>query len=192
MASPDLSVDPRTLAAAGWRDSDLAWERLQEAAFESHASGDRDAAGQRWGEALRLARAAFADNDPRLAASLTNQALSVRRRGNAALADELLSEALLVWDRAASWIEAMQPERRSRSSTFHLRLEAKHKGGYEQFSQERYRALAAEGRAATAAYKDGEAAGNADDGSARWQKERPAGFTDGRKLLAAVRLIAGP
>lgn len=191
MASPDLSIDPRTLAAAGWLESDFVWERLQEAAAESVVSGNEDGAAQRWGEALRLARAEFAANDPRLAASLTNQALSVRHKGNEVLAGELLSEALLVWDASSSWIEAMKPERRSRSSTFHLRLESKHKGGYVHFSEERYRALAAEGRATTAAHKSGGAEQNAGDRLMRWRKERPAGFTDGRKLLAAVLLIAG-
>ena len=189
MASPDVSVDPRTLAAAGWRESDLVWERLQEAAAESQAAGDRDAAAQHWGESLRLARAEFAANDPRLAASLTTPAVSVRHKGSEALADELLSEALLVWDGSSAWIEVMKPEQRSRSSTFHLRLESKHKGGYVHFSEERYRVLAAEGRAATVAHKAGEAAQDASDRLARWRKERPAGFTDGRKLLAAVLLI---
>lgn len=190
MTSPEISVDPRTLAAAGWHESDLAWERLQQEAAELASAGDSDGAAQRWGKALRLARADFADNDPRLAASLTNQALSVRCKGNEALAEELLIEALLTWDAAASWIEAMNPERRSRSSTFHLRLESKHKGGYVHFSQERYQAIAAEGRAATLAHKLGKPAGGTGDRLPRWRKERPAGFTDGRKLLAAVLLIA--
>ena len=59
------------------------------------------------------------------------------------------------------------------------------------FSEERYRVLAAEGRATTAAHKGDQKTQDASDRLTRWRKERPAGFTDGRKLLAAVLLIAG-
>ncbi|MGF1608524.1 MAG: hypothetical protein ACFCUQ_03955 [Kiloniellales bacterium] len=176
--------DPLALAAAGWRAEDLQWERLQERA----ASAPDEQAAPLWAEALRLARANFAANDPRLAASLANQAVALRRAGDDSLAGDLLDEALRIWDAAPAWIESMKPERRARSSTFHLRLESKHRGGYEQFSRERYQALAAEGRAATLALKT--RATSDDDRLARWRKDKPAGFTDGRKLMAAALLIA--
>jgi hypothetical protein len=179
------TVDPLALAAAGWREEELQWERLQE---QAAAASDEEAA-RLWAEALRLARAHFAANDPRLAASLANQAVALRNRGRESLALELLDEALRVWDAAPAWIEAMRPERRARSSTFHLRLESKHKGGYERFSRERYQALAEDGRDATLALKHGEA--GAGDRLARWHKHKPEGFTDGRKLMAAALLIAG-
>ncbi len=143
-----------------------------------------------WAEALRLARENFAGNDPRLAASLANQAQALRRAGREEAARALFEEALLVWDASGPWVAALAPERRARSSTFHPRLEAKHPGGYAHHSRARHQALAAEGRAALLAVRDGRE--GEDDGLARWHKERPEGFTDGRKLLAAVLLIAAP
>ncbi len=177
------------LLAAGWSEADLAWERLQEEAAEKNQGGDRDAAAALWAEALRLARANFTGNDPRLAASLANQALARRQSGNAGTATALLEEALLIWDASGPWVEALEPERRARSSTFHLRLEAKHPGGYARHSRERYRALAAEGRAALLALREGKPPPF--DGLARWRREKPEGFTGGRKLMAAVLLLAG-
>ncbi|MCH8155848.1 MAG: tetratricopeptide repeat-containing protein, partial [Proteobacteria bacterium] len=86
------------------------------------------------------------------------------------------------------WVAALAPERRARSSTFHLRLEAKHPGGYAHHSRERYQALAAEGRAALLALRDQQPPPF--DGPARWAKERPEGYTDARKIMAAVLLVA--
>ena len=182
---PDLAA----LLAAGWSEADLTWERLQEEAAEKNQDGERDAASALWAEALRLARADFTGADPRLATSLANQALAQRQGGHAGTATALLTEALLVWDASGPWIEALEPERRARSSTFHLRLEAKHPGGYARHSRERYEALAAEGRAALLALRDEKPPPF--DGLARWRREKPAGFTGGRKLMAAVLLLAG-
>jgi len=189
--APTSAVDPRVLEAlirAGWREAELAWETRQAEAAEHDASGRRGAAAALWAEGLRLARAAFAGNDPRLAASLANQAQALRRAGRDQAAHALFEEALLAWDASGPWVAALAPERRARSSTFHLRLEAKHPGGYAHHSRERYEALAAEGRAALLALRDGREGG--DDRLARWHKERPEGYTDARKLLAAVCLIA--
>ncbi len=194
--APTSAVDPRVLEAlirAGWREAELAWETRQAEAAGHDASGRNDEAAAHWAEGLRLARATFAGNDPRLAASLANQAQALRRAGRDQAARALFDEAVLVWDASAPWVAALAPERRARSSTFHLRLEAKHPGGYEHHSRARYEALAAEGRAA-----EGRAALLAlrdqqpppFDGPARWAKERPEGYTDARKLMAAVLLLA--
>ena len=188
---PTSAVDSRELEAlvrAGWRESDLVWERLQESAGERNAAGDLEGVAALWAKALRLAREEFADNDPRLAASLTNHALALRRAGNGDAARALFDEALLVWDSSAPWVAALAPERRARSSTFHLRLETKHPGGYARHSRERTAALAAEGRAALMALRGGgEAPGH---NLFRWEKDRPDGFTDARKFMAAALLIA--
>ncbi len=181
-------ADLAALLAAGWSEADLTWERLQEEAAEKNQDGDRDGAAALWAEALRLARANFVANDPRLATSLANQAHAQRQSGNAETATPLFEEALLIWDASGPWVEALQPERRARSSTFHLRLEAKHPGGYARHSRERYRVLAAEGRAALQALSTG--APCQDDRLARWRKDKPEGFTGGRKIMAAVLLMA--
>ncbi len=189
--APTSAVDPRVLEAlirAGWAEAELAWETRQAEAAGHDASGRHDEAAALWAEGLRLARATFAGNDPRLAASLANQAQGARRAGNDAAASALFEEALLIWDASAPWVAALAPERRARSSTFHLRLEAKHPGGYAHHSRERHEALAAEGRAALLALREG--APPPFDGYARWNRERPEGYTDGRKLMAAVCLMA--
>lgn len=198
MSAAPTSADEPPLAAllgAGWREAEWRWERLQEQAADFNAAGDAAEAARSWAEALRLARAQFETNDPRLAASLTNHALALRRAGDAEAARALLDEAMLIWDASGSWIEAMGEDRRARSSTFHLRLESKHKGGYEHLWRMRYLALAALGRDATLAHKGGAPTDQRpdeapDDRLGRWRKDRPERFSDARKLMAAALLIA--
>ncbi len=189
--APTSAVEAHELEAlirAGWAEAELAWERCQEAAGDLNAGGNVEGAAALWAEGLRLARASFAGDDPRLAASLANQAYASRRAGREAGARALFEEALLAWDASGPWLAALAPERRARSSTFHLRLEAKHPGGYAQHSRERTQALAAEGRAALLALRDEKPPPF--DGPARWAKERPEGYTDARKIMAAVLLVA--
>ncbi len=189
--APTSAVDPPVLEAlirAGWHEAELAWETRQAEAAGHDASGRRDQAAALGAEGLRLARATFAGNDQRLAASLANQAQALRRAGRDEAARALFEEALLAWDASAPWLAALAPERRARSSTFHLRLESKHPGGYAHHSRERYQALAAEGRAALLALRDGREGG--DERLTRWHRERPEAYSDARKLLAAVLLIA--
>ena len=174
MASELGSVDPRSLLAAGWSEEDLRWEKLQESA----TAEDR-------AEALRLARQSFGRHDPRLATSLINRAATLPEDDEARPA--LLREATEIWRGCGPWLERLQPERRARSSTYHLRMEAKYRGGYDRFSEEKYKALSEEGLEAAEAHRDGKPWPNQRD---RWEKERPAGFNDLRKLLAAVLLTA--
>ncbi len=189
--APTSAPDLKALIFAGWREEELAWERLQERGLAHAAAGEAGQAAACWAEALRLARAQFAPNDPRLAASLGNHAVALRRAGDGVPARGLLEEALLVWDSAEPWVAALEPERRARSSTFHLRLQSKHPGGYDHFSKARYAALVEEGRAVTRALAAGGGSDAAEARLARWRKEKPEGFTDARKLIAAARLIAG-
>lgn len=185
--------DAERLARAGWSEAELTWEHVQEAAAEALAAGDRAGAGDLWQTGLEIARGHLADNDPRLAASLANEALARRHAGDAAEAASLFDEALAVWKRAGPWLAALAPERRARSATYHLRLERRYPGGYERHSRARYAELAEEGRAAVQALKDAKADGAGPSGAlARWRKERPAGLCDARKLLAAVLLTADP
>jgi hypothetical protein len=176
------------LARSGWSEEELTWEQIQETAAEALLAGDWRQAGALWAFALDLARVSFEASDPRLATSLANKAVAVRRDGKEAAASDLFDEALAVWACSGPWVLALAPERRARSSTFHLRLEARHPGGNDRHARARYTALAEEGRGAAQALKDG---GQAPRGAlARWRKERPAGYVDARKLLAAVLLLA--
>jgi hypothetical protein len=175
----------RSAAAAGWSDADIRWEFLSEQAGELARAGRVTEAAPLWAEALFLARQSFAPNDPRLATSIANHAFALRC-GDAA-ADALFREALTIWDASGAWIAALRIARRARSSLFHLRMEAKHWATYEATMRRRLEAFAKEGREALAALADDRAA--ASSGLSRWSAEKSAGYTDARKLLAAVLLL---
>jgi hypothetical protein len=179
--------DPRQLAAAGWTEDDLAWERLQEEGLAALAEERWEAAAAAWAEALAIAERAFPPGDARRAASLFNQASGLRRAGRAAEAAAMADAAIAAWDAAAAWVETLAPERRARSSLFHLRLERRHPGGYGEASRTRNRALLEEGRAIAAASGGSRSAAAA---LSAFRSRRPAGLNDTRKLLAAVLLMA--
>ena len=180
--------DPRALERAGWTNAEVIWEQVQETAAESERAGDYAEASELWRGALDLAREHLPPGDLRVAASVASVAVAERRTGNAATAKRLFDEALALWDAGDRWVESLKPATFARSSTFHLRLQAKHPGGYDRFPRERYRTLAAEGRAILAARRDGFR--DESDRLRRWRAERSDGFNDWRKLLGAVLLIA--
>jgi hypothetical protein len=140
------------------------------------SGGDRPEAALPDAEAL--ARAGWSEEE----LTLTNKAVALRHDGKAAAAEKLFDEALAVWACSGPWVLGLGPERRARSSTFHLRLERRHSRAYEQHARARLTALAEQGQSDTKALKEG----------GQWQKERPANYVDARKLLAAVLLLADP
>lgn len=183
MTPPDLEF----LIRCGWSNAELIWEQILETAGACDQDGEVDEAADLWAGALEVAREHFDERDPRLATSLANQGVSRRRAGDESAAQTLFAEALAVWDSSATWLAALRPESRARSSTFHLRLETKHPRGYEHFCRQRYQVLAGEGRAGVEAL----CRGDRRPGSlARWRDERPLGFNDLRKLMGAVLLMA--
>lgn len=186
-----MDFDPLALQTAGWSEEELAWETCQRQAAAMNTQAEPAKAAELWAQALRLARENFAGNDPRLATSLANHAHALRRAGQSEAARGLFEEALLVWDKSAPWVQALRPEKRARSSTFHLRLESKHPGGYDRHSQDRYQALLDQGRAAILALRAGREdheSGN-DQRLARWDKDCPSAYNDARKLMAAALLV---
>ena len=137
-----------------------------------------------------MARRAFSASDPRLAASLTNQASALARAGDTRVSGSLFEEAVLVWDAAQAWILTMQLEPLARSSSFHLRLQLRHGDVYARRQRDGHLALIREARETTRALADGHRPQAPD--LARWHNSRPHGFTDLRKLVAAVSLQASP
>ena len=176
------------LERAGWTNAEVIWEQIQVAAAECRRDGDDAEASELWRGALELAREHLPPGDLRVAASVANLAVVERGAGNVRAAKETIEEALALWDAGDEWVESLEPTALARSSTFHLRLQAKHPGAWDRFPRERFRTLALEGRAILAARRDG--LPDASDRLERWRRERPAGFNDWRKLLGAVLLIA--
>ena len=180
--------DLRLLERAGWTNAEVIWEQIQVSAAESERAGDYAEASELWLGGLELAREHFRPGDPRTAASVANVGVAKRRTGDSVAAEHMLDEALVRWDAGEQWIESLKPAAMARSSTFHLRLQSKHPGGYDRFPRERYRTLAMEGRAVLSARRNG--LPDESDRLDRWRRERPGGFDDWRKLLGAVLLIA--
>ncbi len=178
------------LVAAGWSEADLEWERLCEAALLDLAEGREEEARAGFAAALRLARAGFAANDPRLAASLTNQAAAVATADGGG--GTVRAAAVQAWATCESWIAKMTAPRTARSSMFHLRMERLHRQAYEERWRVRGRELLADLRGQVRAGEDLELVGPSEAAArlARWHRERPVTLSDPRKLMAAVILLA--
>jgi hypothetical protein len=176
-------------AAEAWTGADADWERQQVAAAEAFAANDPVGAATSWAAALRTARASFEADDPRLATSLANRALALRLQGDGA-ADRLFADALGIWDAAPAWLARQRFAPRARSSTFHLRLEARHAGAYDANLRRRAGALLDGARAATAAIAAG-APGRRPD-CAAFQAFRSAPLDAWRKVLGAAHLLIAP
>ena len=180
--------DAGVLERAGWSNAEVIWEQIQETAAGCERSGDHAEAAELWRGALELVREHLSPADLRVAASVANVAVAERRAGDARAARRLFDEALSLWDGGEAWVEALAPDSMARSSTFHLRLRARHPGRYDHAPRERYRALAAEGRVVLEARREGRP--DEIDRLDRWRRERPEGFNDWRRLLGAVLLMA--
>jgi hypothetical protein len=173
-------------AADAWTDADADWERLQLAAAEAFAASDLTSAAANWAAALRTARASFEADDPRLATSLANYATAIHEKGDPVPA-KLWQEALEIWDKAPAWLARQRFARGARSSTFHLRLEAKHPNAYDVNLRRQGETLLRAARAATAKLAAG-APGQALDRAAL-QAFRGARYDAMRKVLAAAHLL---
>jgi hypothetical protein len=176
--------DPRAVAA-GFAAADLAWERCQEQAALAFRAGDAATSARLWGQALSIAEQHFSRGDPRLAASLTNQALVMRRQRQDYQAKRLFEEALTAWGDSWRWILLMTPrpagawQRPEHSNQLEV---------YDPIACSWFSALAERGRLATARlerYDELPASGLAE-----WFDIKPHRLNDLRKLLAAVLLIA--
>jgi tetratricopeptide (TPR) repeat protein len=164
------------IAASGsFTATDFTWEQAQEAGCRMFRSGGAAAAVTNWRRACAIARERFEPTDPRLATSLTNYGLVLRRQGDAYEAMRHFDHALEVWDRGWRWVHVMTPPDRPDDR-------------YDEASRKRFLALLREGRAATEAIERWDELPL--DGLRRWEVERPTRPCDLRKLISAVYLIA--
>ncbi|MDH3691136.1 MAG: tetratricopeptide repeat protein, partial [Gammaproteobacteria bacterium] len=70
------------LERSGWSNAELIWEQIQESAAQCNQAGDTQEAAEMWVGALEVAEQYFAPNDLRLATSISNRALALRRDGD--------------------------------------------------------------------------------------------------------------
>ena len=126
------------------------WEARVLEGLAAFRAGRIDASYTAWRSAAAIARP-FAADDPRRAASRTHLALCHAATGDARAARRAFRRALRAWEAADEWIARMAIPQRARSSGFHLRLQAKHPGGYDAVARAGYSRLLAAGRAAALA-----------------------------------------
>ena len=173
-----------TAFAAGFSAADFAWERWQEQAALAYRAGDVATAVRTWEQALAIAEQQFARGDPRLAASLTNQALVMRRRRHEYQAKRLFEKAFAVWADSWRWIYLMTPGRQTTSQ----KAPSDRLAIYDETARAWFTALAERGCAATAMLERFDQLPK--DGLAEWLELKPRRLSDLRKLLAGVLLIA--
>jgi hypothetical protein len=186
VVQPAASVeDPAGIGSASFTAADLAWERCQEQAALAYRAGDVSTASRLWADALEIATKHFGRGDPRLAASLTNQALVMRRRRQDYQAKRLFEDAFAIWADSWRWILLMTPGHPAGpvQSAHSDQLEI-----YDASARAYFTALVERGRAATARLEHRDELPK--EGLADWFELKPKRLSDLRKLLAAVLLIA--
>ena len=126
------------------------WEARAQEGLAAFQAGRVDDAYAAWRSAAAITRSFDAD-DPRRAASRTHLALCHGAAGNAPAARRAFRRAVRAWEASDEWVVRMALPQRARSSGFHLRLQAKHPGGYDAVARAGFARLLRAGRAAALA-----------------------------------------
>ena len=171
--------------AAGWRRSEVWWERLQARAKAGQSGGDLRSAARYWMLAYRLGWLTLPRDDPRFACSLANAAAAADHYGRSRAAGRRRRRAQLLWRAVPAWVERIRAVPRARSSLFHLRLARRHAETYTENLRTRLREQVGEAQASLAS-------GVLEPPAlrCRWIHERPPVFDDTRRLLSACFLMA--
>lgn len=162
------------IACGDWEAVDAHWEQMQERALELYLKGEGAMASRQWRHALEHARTHFSDDDPRLAASLTNVGFALRRMGRVQAARAHFADAIEVWARTWSWILYMRPDG--------------DEGLFSRAARDEFEAMVARARAVTEGLMDGGEPPEL-DGAASFLRDRPDHGNDVRRLMAAVLLL---
>lgn len=174
-----LESPPRDARTFDRHESDAVWERMQEQALRAFRNGKTAAAMSGWAKALDLANCHFQRGDPRLAASLTNQAFSLLRRQQIYQAQRLFDQATRCWEESWRWVPLMVPQRiagETDDCRYHETAE-KEFYGLIKYGQSITETLAREQCLPTG-------------GLEHWIEHKPKSMCDLRKLISAVFLIA--
>ncbi|MBE1285081.1 MAG: tetratricopeptide repeat-containing protein [Rhodobacteraceae bacterium] len=186
---PDTEM--RVALEAGWRRSDVIWERVMERALEAWSDSPRKPARARARRLFRqadiLARICFDAKDPRRATVAANLAVVHRASGEQERAVRQQCRALQIWKDVPRAIDDMQVLPRSRSSLFHLRMEALHRDTYHSNLRTRISRIAAETEETLRTLTNGQPTPHRH--ASRWRGERPTVYDGTRKVLGACLLI---
>ncbi|MFW8633492.1 tetratricopeptide repeat-containing protein [Cribrihabitans pelagius] len=163
------------------------WERQMEAGLAAAARGAAGPARRRFRLAHLLARAAFAPEDLRRATAAANLAILHMAAGRVHRAERFQAQALAVWRGAAEQVAAMTVAPRSRSSLFHLRMEALHRDTYHANLRTRIIRITTEAEATLRSLTSAQPPAHRH--AARWRGEKPAVLDGTRKILGASLLI---
>ncbi|KIC10572.1 hypothetical protein RA19_10505 [Leisingera sp. ANG-M1] len=180
-------AEMRVARAAGWSRADLIWERLMERALAEAAAGHVRKAMRLFRLAGLLARIAFPGADLRQAAAPANLAVLAFRSGALEEAEKLQARALRVWSGASEQVAEMFIAPRSRSSLFHLRMEALHRETYHGNLKIRIGAIASETEETLRSLTSGWPVDHRH--ASRWRGEKPVVFDGTRKVLGACLLL---
>ena len=164
-----------------WAPHDLAWERCQAEAAVAARAGDPIAPGYCWTRGLEIADRFFSQGDPRIATSLTNWAVVLRRRRRVHQAESMFAQALEAWDESWRWVYLMHRPPAEATEDAFARV-------YDKEARATFMHLVRLGRAASSALARQTPSPVAS--IELWLGLRPRRFSDLRKLLAAVLLIA--
>jgi len=132
--------------AAGWRRSDILWERWQERSNAAWASGDDSLARRRFHFAWHLARFFFRRREPRTATSIASVGFIARESGQFGRASSLYTRARRLRADVRGMVDGLEIRTRVRSSLFHLRIEVRHREKYEANMQARIATFVTEAR----------------------------------------------
>ncbi|UWQ91848.1 tetratricopeptide repeat protein [Aliisedimentitalea scapharcae] len=183
--------DMKVALEAGWTRSDVIWERLMERALAAWDATPRKASRSRSARLFKLAdlvaRYRFDATDVRRAASVANLAIVEQARGNHAASETYQKQALQIWKGAHHAVQNMRVLPRSRSSLFHLRMEALHRDTFHNNLKTRIGLIADETEMTLRELTSGRPSGHRH--ASRWRGERPNVYDDTRKILGACLLI---
>ena len=186
---PDSEM--RVALGAGWSRSDVIWERLMERAIAAWDETPRKASRTKATRLFRLAgliaRYRFAADDLRHAAVAANLAVVEQTRGKLAASEVHQKRALQIWKGAHRAVQSMKVLPRSRSSLFHLRMEALHRDTFHDNLKKRIGLITDETDTTLRELTSGRPSGHRH--ASRWRGERPNVYDDTRKTLGACLLI---
>jgi len=180
------SADWTAARRSGWSWGDILWESTMVSALEAHQNNRPARSRRLFHRANIIAKIWFAPTDIRRATVLVNFAkLNSMTSGRGK--NKLQMKALKIWQHAPEQIKLMQIAPRTRSSLFHLRMEALHRDTFHDNFRRRFVNFAREFQETCTHL--GEVNGPKHRHFSRWKGEKPTVFDDTRKILAACLLV---